>query len=710
MLRPNIVRRALPGGTGRATWLARYGKAAIMSIPEHLPPDQTMAVYRHHERLYRLALLVAGAPKAAAALVESAYRRLPAGLPAEQVEASLIRGLLGSRALRRRRGVAPPADLSRTTLDRDHAAALLQVLAALPPPARLCVGLAYLVGSTPTDSAAMLGDTVGDCNIAELLAGFRISAARVLELVPAEAQPAALARVERWADGRADADEQLAIRRDLLAQPELRAIRDGLLATRELLPRAIPALFAAAPPLDLTERLLKLARPRPARLPLISARRAQALLVLGVLLLAAAIVVLPSLAARPRPPAATAGSASPRDLVEAAIHRFDRPALTQGILHEIYRVDQGGRAGLLIERWYDYAAPNRLAIRITEEGTQSPPLLQISSDGRSQAQFRYNHTYDFGDESVDIQLSEAEAQAIMPLLRSQPIASAFTRNSSAPSDPGPLFLAQARAAGVSLLGNTSLLGRPAVLLTYQTNRPPQPQSQPLDQPARVVLTIDTQTYALLEVSVIAAGQGEGASQNPIRAQLFEVLPADSAAPFTLAPEPGVARRIGVTSIHFPFIDSTQQLTLEDAAQRMPNQLFAPLALPDTHMRGVAIKNGGSDSADDIVLLYEGEFQNVIVLPNFAPNDSQELGAEQVAGEFRYRLVRRASFEGSLIAQVYRPGAPEQSLGLILNDDLATDDERQARLAAMIESLTLVNDQSLPALRRTFQPPGTAGGT
>ena len=79
----------------------------------------------------------------------------------------------------------------------------------------------------------------------------------------------------------------------------MRNLRDGMIAAREMLPRALPALFAVAPPRALTERLLKIVQNQERTIvPNLRARWAQGALALGVLALTAAIILLPSLAAR----------------------------------------------------------------------------------------------------------------------------------------------------------------------------------------------------------------------------------------------------------------------------------------------------------------------------------------------------------------------------------------------------------------------------
>jgi hypothetical protein len=443
-----------------------------------------------------------------------------------------------------------------------------------------------------------------------------------------------------------------------------------------------------------------------ARAPHVPARRAQALLALGVLALAAAIVLLPSLLAgradtvAGQPPAA-------RELVEAAIHRFDQPPLDRGVLHEQYRVERAGQPAHVIDRWYDYAAPHRLAITVREDGERGRPRAQISSDGRSLVQLRFGRDGRRWGQAVDARVTEAEAQSVLPLLRGQPLASAFARDPSEPGDLGPLYLAQARAANASFLGQTTMLGRPAYLLTYRTSQlPDQPPWPEGGQPAQVVLTIDAQTYALLDVAVLPEGVAEGAARHPVQALQVELLESVPDDRFYLPSSPEVAQQDSVASVRFPYLQEELFLSLNDAARRS-GSLLAPQQLPDERMRGLAVAVS-LDAAAPVALLYEGEFQNLIVMPGSPEDGMPTEGEERSAGAFRYRIVEQAA-SGGLVAFAYRPDTPEQRVMLILNDELSTDAERVATLEALIGSLTTVDTQTLPILRRNFHSPRAAAG-
>jgi hypothetical protein len=672
-------------------------------------PDRGALVYRYHERLYRLALLVAGDAGAAGRLVERAYRQLPAD--SADPEQALIQALLEGRPARRPHWAAGSESLLRAGIDKTQADALLRLLTRLTPLARLIVGLYYIAGSSPEEIATLLGPSADDQPVAGLLARFRLDAARALGLAPADADAALLARLDRWMEGQVSDEAALELRTAMFEQPDLRALRDGVQEARDLLPRAIPALFAAAPPLELTDRLLRPAGGRHARIPQVPARRAQALLALGVLALAAAIILVPSLLARRESPSAQRPPA-PQDLIDAAIHRFDRAQMQQGVLHEQYRVERSRGGVLLIERWYDFASPNRLAVSVRAEGRDGNPILQISSDGQSLVQFRrgFDRQGDSGGANTDASASESEIQAVLPLLRSQPIASAFGRDARGPGDPGPLYLAQARSAGASFLGRTTALGRSAYLLTYQANQQPtQPPDSAAGPPSRIVLTIDAQTYALLDVSVLPEGAAESRASHPVQAVQFEILPNVPDSRFYLPSAPGVVQQNGIASVRFPYLSREQLLSLDAAAQRSEGQLLAPQQLPDARMRGLAVSvtNG---VGSPVALLYEGEFQNVIVLPS--SDSSQQpaaVGEERSAGDFRYQIVPTDPSNGEIAALAYRPEAPQQRVVVMLNDALATAAERENTLQSLIASLTPVDAQTLPTLRRNFQTPREAAG-
>jgi hypothetical protein len=674
-------------------------KIFTMTIVHDTTPDRSALVYRHHEQLYRLALLVAGDARAAAAIVERAYYELLAE-PID-AEADLIRALLPRRGARDRwRWSSAAVDLTRATLDQARAAALLKILAAMSPRARLSVGLHYISGVGLDDIAALLPADTGAPSPPEVLARFQADAARAIRLVPIEAADDLLLSMISMLDGRLADQDVAALRRAMLEQTQLRELRDGLIAVRALLPHAIPAFFAAVPPPALTARLLERTRER--RRPQAEHERKRVKTLVGfaiaMLTIAAAIVLVPTLTtSRAAPPVAL--TLTTDELIDAAIHRFDRAPVQSGVLHERYRVERDGQPAYLIERWYDYGAPHRLAVTLKLARDGAPPLMQIASDGRSLVQYRYSSGVAPRRYSMDARVSTAEAQAVLPLLRSQPTTESFSREGDDKADLSPFYLAQARAAGATFLGQSSALGRPAFLLAYHSERPPAAGNRA----AQVVLTIDAQTYALLDVAILTDGETEGAAQRPLRAELLEVLPAAPDSQFRLESGTGVVQRSGMASVRAPYIDENQFITIEDATRRAPRSLLAPQQLPDARMRGLAVAVSSPENDSEVALLYEGEFQSVLLLPGRMYGDGVRVtGEEQSAGDFRYRIVGGRNFEDSdLAAVVYRSDAPDQRLMMVLSDEYATRTEREATLQQLIASLTPITEQNLPIIRRNF---------
>ena len=715
-----------------------------MNTMPDLLPDRAALIYQHYEQLYRLALLLAGDLNTAARLVERAFRALP--LAPAHAEAELVRALLASAP---RRPAMLPLDeerLAYAMLDRSGARELLGVLTELPSPARLAVGLHYLRGLSADEAAELLahnderrktndkgsrirpssfvlrhpswmeaqGTAPGGSPVDGILTTFRVAAARALALVPDDVDDGALADLDRAADGRLPEAQAIALRGAVFDQPTLRAARDGILATRELLRRAIPVLFASAPPAGLVERLLKRGERRQRvalSRPLLLARAG---LAVGVLALAAAIIVLPSwLRQAPVPVASRAPSAA--ELLDAAIHRFDRAPLDSGVLHERYFIGGGSRGQYLVERWYDYGPTHRLRVALTivgPDGESGAPVMEIASDGDSLVQYRYMPGSVVHGQPIDAHVSQADAQSALAVLRAEPSLNPFTRGHPEDyTDIAPLYLAQARAAGATFLGQTSVLDRPAYLLAYQTDMQTAKlsQSQPSDQPARVILTLDAQTSALLEVAVVAEGVGESNADRPLRATAFEVLPEVGEDFWRLPTTTSVEQQAGLPSARIPEISSALAIGLDEALRRTQQTVFAPRQLPSTAMRALAvpIRDNG---AEQVVLLYEGEFQSMMVRPLArAASDLPGSGEEHSVGEFRYRMLDFSDQRSSAAAVAYRAEAPDDALLIMLVDAYATDAEREQALGQIIGTLTPVTQQTLPELQRPFYDSSTAGG-
>jgi hypothetical protein len=704
-----------------------------MQSYEAVTSDPTELVYRHHEQLYRLALLLAGDKAAAAKLVEQTYRQFTAEISKTSIRQSagenqLLGALLRQSTRRPRR--RPQVDRERlgyASLDRERALSLLDTLAAMPPSARLVIGLHYLRGLSadeiertlpqraPTSATRRAARGLSEnASADEILTHFRVATARALGVVPPEIDETQLAAIDVWLDARLPDEAATALRRAAFEQPAVRAAREGMAAARDLLSRAIPALFAGAPPPDLTARLLKQSEQR--RPPEAQSGRgwARAGLAVGVLMLAVAIIFVPTWLDRGATPAASRPPAV-TELIDGAIHRFERAPLAEGVLHERYRVADSAVGVYLVERWYDYATPHRLRIAVRAEGgdgVAGPTLLEIGSDGRSLVQFRYGERRrPSGARPLDARVTEAEAQASLAVLRAEPTATPFAGGRGERVDTAPLYLAQAREQGAVFLGQTRMLDRPAYLLAYRTDRLPAAaarQQPAAAMPVQVVLTIDAQTYALLDVSVVAEGQAESNALHPFQAQVFEVQPSVPETLWQLPTDRRAEQRVGLPSARAPEIPNEQVIGLDDALRRTQRPILAPQPPPNDAMRGLALSiDAGGDQ--HVALLYEGEFQSVLLAPLGDRAFAQAAGEERSAGAFRYRIIESGQQSGRASAVAFQPEAPDESVFVLLIDGYATPAEREDALGRIIGSLAPVTEQNLPDMRRIFYGPPTAGG-
>jgi hypothetical protein len=339
-------------------------------------------------------------------------------------------------------------------------------------------------------------------------------------------------------------------------------------------------------------------------------------------------------------------------------------------------------------------------------------MMEIGSDGRSLVQFRYGERgRSTGARSLDARVTEAEAQSALTVLRGEPATTPFSRGRAERVDLAPLYLAQARERGAAFLGQTSMLGRPAFLLVYRTEQLPvaSPRRQPASpRPMQVALTIDAQTYALLDVSVVAEGEAESSALHPFQAQVFEVLPSVPDALWRLPADARAEQRAGLPSARAPEIPNEQVIGLDDALRRTPRPILAPQPPPSTAMRGLALAIDASDG--HVALLYEDEFQSILLAPlGDRGAATQAAGEEHSAGAFHYRIVENGDQPARAAAVAFQPEAPDESVFVLLVDGYATAAEREAALGRIIGSLAPVTEQNLPDMRRIFYGPPTAGG-
>lgn len=649
-----------------------------MSSPEYHPDDG--ALERLADTAYRLALLSKGSPEAAEMTVLSDYRALPRAAG----EDDLLRQLAPDHRATAAWKLTPTAEQAqRAALGEGQLQAIVQVLRTFTPTERFLLGLRILRAMSP---AAVAG-FAGPIDSAGLFARFHIATGRALGLLPADADETLLAQIDGWLDGALSSDEALELRRTLLADAGTGALRDSMATSRDALARAVASIAGTGAPPALLTRLAQQQSPaRPAR-PRVPVGPALALVGV-VVLVALAVVIGPALFRRGQP--TTAAASDPAALVEAAMRRFEQPRQTSGVLHERYRVETPGEEPLVIERWYDYTAPNRLAIDITRANQQTEPLFRFATDGATLAQYRGERV-----RARDVELTAVDAAQLAPLFRSQPSPNAL---GTALFDVGRVYLGAARTATLTDLGQSVYQGRAATVVGYMLDTPLLPRDQ--STPEQVLLTIDNATASLLEVAIIPRTEGEATAYFPLRSELFEVVADVSSDRFRFARSGNTIAASALGSLSASWFRSRDILSVEEAARRP--SFFLPDYTPEPNMRGILGDMGRSTGATDAVgQIYEGEYSTLLILPGAILGDYN--GDQAPLSEREGIQIRDVS---ELFGQPFISGALVEMqdttrLLVVLTDTFAPASERQQKLNAVIDSLRPISPADVAAIEGWF---------
>ena len=586
--------------------------------------------------------------------------------------------------------------------------ALMRLIARYAPAERLAVGLSYLRGLSSEEVSLITGQAVEALN--SLLSRFRVDAALALSQVPADAERATLLGLDTWLDGRLSEEEATTWRSLVFADAETRALRDGLLATRNLLPHAINGLFGVAAPATLLPSLQRSTTAAPRRRshrPWLQQRTALATLVSGVLAVAAIIAFAPALLPRTASRSAAPAAAT---LISDAIRRFEQPPRTTGVLHERYRVEITGQAPATLERWYSYAAPNALAVEVRGASDQVVRFA-MRSDGTGnigyQVAQRYSSESPNASRRIDYQLSPDAVQAALPVLRSVLMPISLYGNQRAQPEISSLYLAQASASQPVVLGRSSVAGREATLLRYSTNQLPTE-----DQPGRareVLLSFDNQLHALLDVTVVESGSSESVAYRPWRAEQIEVL--DSVPDSQFSFDSVAAQHVsGPRSITMPTIPDRFFTTLDTARRESSQPLLLPTTLPDA-MRGLVINRRTSSAPNQFTAFYEGEFRSLLLSQDslFSANTITWRGGEETIGNYRYRIADAfGAFRNSAAAEVYPLDKPNERTNIVLIDAYSTPAAREQQLRRIVASLAPVTDANVASFQRSMVPMANGG--
>ena len=561
----------------------------------------TISLYiaRYHERLYRLALLTTGDSGAAVNAVLAAFRGLKP--EAADPEADLVAALLSARPVRWRFRPATAA-LARAGLTATSAAALLRALARATPADRHSLGYELLLGMPLAPSSEGIEQAEGNALLSR--SALRVDLAIALGELSADADRVLAAQVAQFMGGALDPAQALLLRGALLADPTARALRDGLARTEASLRQALPALFAVVPPPSLLERL---EQPTP-RAKLARRPRFQLVTAGVVLALVAALLGLPELWRIARPPADATSTVAPvidaQALVERALTRMEAPLAAEGLTHERY-VAELGTQRWQVERWLEAQPPYRLDLRVTADNDQL--LYAVGNDSSGRVQYRVQREGEL--RSYDYTLSAEQLAAMLPILRQQPDSWGFLRGSPSSYGLDRFYLAQARNSAPISLGTRSIIGRVAQLIAYRTVAPfpnlpdgPQRAAPPTSTPAQVILAIDPQSLALLEVTVTPEGEGQREAARPWRAELIEQVAQAQAGLFAL-PSADTQQPSGpLISPRLLDITDSEAISLSELLPSLTQPIYLPSYLPEP-TSGVLLRN--NDSSGGLTMLREG---------------------------------------------------------------------------------------------------------
>lgn len=650
------------------------------------------------DRVYRLALLAGGSPRAAARLARQAYGRRNPAAPGSEAdaqrfhEANLARALLSARPPRRWPWRPDPAAAPYAGLAPAELEALRAALAAAAPAARLALGSPHVAGIDITETNtpeppppdARWPRRAGDryALLAEV--------ARAWGMLPAGAAYPDVYEQALLLAGALRPEHEAALRALLLAgtpaAERLRATRDGLRRAEARLAAALPALFGGEAPAALREALAAPARPE-GRAPM-PATRLRLALVAAVALLALAVVALP----RPGPPAAPAAPAAaaarpPEELVRAALTRLQRPA-GAGVLHERFVASAPGHDWSL-ERWQELAPPHRFRVEVRDDGDRL--RFALASDGVGTVQQRDRARNVVTLLGADYRLDPDVLATMLPILRQQPDGMFMLIGSNGGYNLERYYLNQALEAPLRDLGGTVAAGRPARLLAFESPAPVPPspddpfEAAPAD-PAQVLLAIDAATSALLEARVLPAGDGAtGAVSVPWHADVYELLDAAPAATFTLPPPE--ADEAGGLALLSPRLLGAPEGMLVDLG-RAAGPEGAPLYFPAGE---AGIGYGISYDRGWTVLVRETVDDVVQLIPFADGGDRFVAGPRSArqAGERSYELIYPEDAPPGRtlsVATVFLGPDRTSGMHVIYSHAYAPQAEREARLEALIRSL------------------------
>lgn len=295
-------------------------------------------------------------------------------------------------------------------------------------------------------------------------------------------------------------------------------------------------------------------------------------------------------------------------MIRASLHRFKTPALQEGLLHERYHIT-AKRQSWLLERWTDFAQPERLALFISRGSGENNPFYSVRTDGVNRLEMIDNQEI-INEQRVVSEIPSDLLRRIQPILLQQPYPgiSGFQE----PPHVERLFLNLALENELSSLGESQFLGRSTTTIRYAPHQKSLSffnySSLEFDQ-AEVLLTIDSQSYSLLQVELSLTGQAGSETLTPWRAELFSFDDQPDPELFVVTDEPNQE----LLSPRMAFdqeLWSYEQVSLTELLEKTDIPIYLPPALAEDALWGRAFYASGP-VGELIMIVFESADRELI---------------------------------------------------------------------------------------------------
>lgn len=561
---------------------------------------------------------------------------------------------------------------------------MFKVLRKASPQARFMLALYSLWGMQANEIRRVLGVTLDEFHT------LRVDLALASGLVSSENERSQLERLARFILNELGETEQMAQRAELLNSAHARSLRHALIANDEQLSKVLTAIFDDATPPDLLAQIEQAKQKPIAKRQLGRGLLFNLVVVLIVGGLIGLLLVWPethSEAKSERPVGNNAPTIDLRSMIEASLRRFETPVIDQGLLHERYNITIENNTWQ-IERWYDFDNPQRFAF--TLQANQEPgEFYTVKGDGNGGLEINSLQG------RLGVELKPELLAQISPILMQQP--NPYIAQFSQTPALEQFFLKQALENHAYSLGTSRFLSRPVTIIAYTSRyflhhgivHPDWDYDH-----AQVLLTLDNQTFSLLQAQVLLDGQAGSTIITPWRAEHLSFNDQADPELFTITGE----RNDELLSPRIVFGDYAQQsksLSLRSALERSNTTIYLPRTLIDESLWARMLYQEEAEGEVFSVLIEDGQRLSILTtLPRAWSEPKADVEIKQV-GSFSYTTtVRESLTQVDLLDQ-----STGQNFGLVIFDNLTPRNEIEKQIeeiVASLEPLTLDNiDQFQP---------------